>query len=147
MTWRSFDGDWTVLAQEVAFPRDLGGRKARYLLVGYKGTIVFQTVRYKLGYADLVRDPKSSKGYRYPRTVRIQAKGADRTLSLSIRGKLRHRKDLLASAGAAKSIIGRFVAPVGYYFDAEYDLRVALDDGTTYEHKGSGEYVFKQDNP
>ena len=147
LTWRSFEGDWTLLVQDVTFPRDMGGRKARYLLVGYKDRIVFQAVRFKVKYGDLRADPKSDKGYKYPLALRIEADAGDRSVVLTVRGKLRARRDLLGSLGAAKALVGRFVAPVGYYLDGDYDLRVRLSDGQAFTHSGEGDYVFKQVNP
>lgn len=147
LTWRSFQGDWTLLVQDVTFPRDLGGRKARYLLVGYKDRIVFQSVRFKVKYGDLRSDPKSKKGYKYPLALRIEAEAGDRSVVLTVRGKLRSRRDLLGGLGAAKALVGRFVSPVGYYLDGDYDLRVRLSDGQAFTHSGSGDYVFKQVNP
>ena len=146
LTWRSFDGDWTVLIQEVQFPSDVGGRKSRFLLVGYKDRIVFQSIRFKVKYGSLKNDAKSSKGYKYPLGLRIEANSGDRTVVMTVKGKLSSRKDLLSSLGAAKALVSRFVAPVGYYINGEYDLRVVLD-GQTFTHHGKGAYVFKQVNP
>lgn len=147
LTWRSFDGDWTVLAQQVTFPKDLGGRKAQFLLVGYKDRIVFQTVRFKVKYGSLKPDPKGKAGYKYPEALKLEAKAGDRSVVLTAKGTLRTRRDLLASAGAAKAIIGQFVAPIGYYMDGAYDLQVSLGDGQSFSHQGKGDYTFKQVNP
>lgn len=147
LTWRSFEGDWTVLAQEVTFPAKLGGRKARFLLVGYKDRIVFQSVRPTVKYGSLQPDPKGKAGYQYPEAFKIEGKVGDRTASITVQGKLRTRRDLLGSAGAAKAIIGQFVAPIGYYLDGAYDLQVSLGDGQSFTHQGKGDYTFKQVNP
>jgi hypothetical protein len=143
--FRSFEGDWTFILQELHFPRNLGGARSTFLLVGYKDRIVFQTLRYKMRLGDVHRDRNKDTPYSYPGKMEITAKAGDRTLRATITGKLRRRADLLDGIGRMKrSILIRFARPVGYYLDGSYSLEVSRGEAEKWTASGAGSYYVKQ---
>ncbi len=142
--FRAFDGDWTVVMQEFHFPRDLGGGRSPFLLVGYRDGIVFQSLGYRLRFTEVGRDKNPDTPYKYPKAMALRAKAGGRTVEATVKGYGMARSDLLAGLGRVqRAVLSRIVRPVGYYFDADFDLKVVAGEGEAWETSGKGTYYIK----
>ena len=142
--FRSFDGDWTVIAQEFHFPKDLGGGRSPFLLVGYKDRVVFQSLGYKLRFTEVGRDGNPDTPYTYPKAMTISARLRDRTFEAKVKGSGMVRSDLLSGLGSVeRAVLSKVVRPVGYYFDADFELKVSAGEAGEWATTGKGTYYVK----
>ena len=142
--FRSFEGDWTIILQEFHFPKDLGGGRSPFLLVGYKDHIVFQSLRYKLKFTDVGRDRNPDTPYKYPKAMKIAARSGGRRFEATVKGYDMVRSDLLSGLGRVeRAVLSKIVRPVGYYFDADYEMKVSAGDAGEWATTGKGTYYIK----
>jgi len=142
--FRAFEGDWTVILQELHFPKDRGGGRSPFLFVGYKDRVVFQSLGYALEFTRVARDRDPETPYRYPEAMTLRAQKGGRAIEAKIRGSNMSRSDLLSGLGRIeRAVLSKLVRPVGYYFDADFDLKVTLGEGEAWETTGKGTYYIK----
>ena len=146
--FRAFDGDWTLILQELHFPKDLGGGRSPYLLVGYKDRVVFQSLGYRVKFGRVGRDRDPETPYIYPHSMTVESTVGDRRFEVAIRGRKMRRRDLLAGLGhLERALLSKLVRPVGYYFDADWDLSITAGGGQRWEASGPGSYYIKHITP
>jgi len=143
--FRVFDKDLTVMWREHKLVSELGDRSMTWLMIGYKGKVVFSDANASLRMGKKVRDSKTD--YVIPYAVQVDGKSGKDSAKMVMRAKKMDRQDLLESYGsAAKLVAGAVSKPFRYDFPCKFTVQMDIG-GVKATVQGKGRYSFDMVNP
>lgn len=143
--FRDYNEDLFVMWREIQLTEGNGGKSLAWVVVGYKGKIVFSDAAASLKFGKIQKDSRT--GYEVPRVVQLDARDGKDSVRLVMKGSKMKKKDLLAGYGrAAKMVASAVSEPYQYDLKGDYQLQMTIG-GASATVGGRGHYTIDFLNP
>ncbi|MFB6264989.1 MAG: hypothetical protein ABEL76_15425 [Bradymonadaceae bacterium] len=127
------------LWRKVKLADGYGGVPVTFIVVGYKGEIIFADADADIKFGRVRKDPKTE--YKVPHAVQINGRDGEDSVKLVLRSNDVSRRNLLESYGkVVQTFASAFTEPYHYSFDAKWGLEMDIQ-GVEATVRGEGGYM------